>query len=143
MYALKQDIIDRIGVDELHVLADRDRDQIPDEEAITQALTDASTTIDTYVSRRYPVPLNPVPGIALTLCVTIAVYFLADRAGAMTDERRRRYEDAIKLLEQIAKGEVGLGMPTPGEQPSGDVKGGILVSNEPRAFGRSRTKGLP
>lgn len=143
MYALKQDVIDRIGVEELYVLADRDRDQILDEASITQALTDASTTIDTYVSRRYAVPLTPVPGIALTLCVTLAVYFLADRAGAVTDERRKRYEDAIKLLERIANGEVGLGMPTQGDQPSGELKGGILVSNEERVFGRSRTKGLP
>lgn len=144
MYAARQDIVDRIGIDELHVLADRDRDEIVDEASITQALLDASTTIDTYVSRRYPVPLSPVPGIAKTLCVTIAVYFLADRAGAVTEERRKRYEDAIKLLERMASGEVGLGVPPSGEEvPTGDVKGEILAQSEPRVFGRSRSGGLP
>lgn len=119
MYAVKQDIVDRYGEDMLYSMTDRDSDQIMDPAAIDRALTDASAEIDSYVSRKYRVPLVPVPDVVKEKCVDIAVYRLADRPGAYTEERRKRYEDAIAWLKDVSDGKAALGNELAEAQTSG------------------------
>ena len=91
-YAVQSDIVDRFGEELLYQIADRDRDQQLETAAIELALADASAEVDTYLSQRYTVPLDPTPRVVVRLAVDIAVYRLAQKAQAYTEEIRQRYE---------------------------------------------------
>lgn len=143
-YCTRQDILNREGADALFAAADRDRDGQTDVLAVDAKIADASAEIDTYLSLRYPLPLNPVPPVLVRLCVDITLYRLSLTADALTKELRQRYEDAVSLLKKMAEGLVGLGIPTtPTADTGGEVKGGeILVSSNPRIFTRRSQAGL-
>lgn len=109
-YAVIQDIVDRYGNDDLLVAAANEDDTL-DTAAVNRALDDASAEIDAYIGQRYHLPLPSPSKILLALCVDMALYKLST-GTELTDEQRRRYEDAIKLLEKIGSGVVTLGLPT-------------------------------
>ncbi len=112
-YATPTEILTRCGEDALYAVADRDGDGVLDTEAIGRALDDATAEIDSYLAARYPLPLPVVPKIVTILCVDIALYRLAP--DHRTDERRQRYEDAVKLLRAISEGKANLGVIEPEE----------------------------
>lgn len=100
---------------------------------ITEAADEASARIDGYLRQRgYVLPLTPVPAIVAGWCRDITRYLLSgDRA---TDERTdpvlRGYRDAMKLLDQVAKGQFSLGADDPvagGERP-------IIAASPDRQF---------
>jgi phage gp36-like protein len=131
-YATQQDIIDRFGEAELIVAADHDEDGVADPDVVEQGLSDASDEIEVYLGERYTLPLNPVPPVLLRLCVVMALYHMS-KPPAITDEKRRRYEDAVKLLTKISEGKVTLGEKDPAG--TGNVGGSVFSAN-PRIFGR-------
>ena len=145
-YVFTQDLVDRIGEDALYVLADRDRDGTLDNSAVIDAADDASAEIDTYLSVRYSVPLYPVPRVIQRLAVDITIYRLADAAGGYTEERRKRYDDAIALLRRIASGEARLGIDDAAENAAEKpavIRGDAITddANPPRLFGRRQKNG--
>lgn len=114
-YATQEDIVSRHGDDMLLRIADRDDDDTVDEDAVNLALESASSEIDSYVATRYPVPLASPSAMVKQVCVDIAVYRLASSESALTDEMRKRYEDAIKWLQAVAKGDAAIVTPSTGE----------------------------
>lgn len=137
MYAVQQDLIDRYGEDALLEVADSDFDGLVDAEVVAVALADASDEIDVYVGSRYQLPLIPVPPLLKRLAVDIALYKLST-AGALTDEKRQRYEDALRLLRDIAAGRASLGIEVPAPTRSGSVE----LSGPGRQFNRSNLNRL-
>ncbi len=146
-YAGQQQIADRYGEDLLLLLAPvaapaNDPPAYPDDmdpQPVARALADAAGEIDAYVGRKYALPLpGPPPDVLTRLAADIAVYRLADTAGALTDERRRRYEDAVALLRRIASGEVSLGAP----QTPPSAHGAVWRSARPRRFRRRERDGM-
>ncbi|CCU70934.1 gp436 family protein [Thalassolituus oleivorans] len=133
-YATQQNMADRYGDDQLLIVADRDNDSVVDAAVIEQALLDASAEIDTYVAAKYALPLSTVPTVLTRLCVDISMYRLAADRDIATEERRKRYEDAVYLLRRIATGEVSLGIQTP--PPSSN--GAVVVTSQARRFGRGK-----
>lgn len=131
MYATRDDLINRFGLDTLLMVADRDRDNVPDQELIDRELANASAEMDVFVGQRHRLPLDPVPPVLMPLCCDIALYRLS-LDGGVTEERRKRYEDAMALLRLIARGEVSLGMPTEPEASSGEAE----FFSEPVRFNR-------
>lgn len=136
-YAVQQDIIDRYGSDSLYVAFDRDGNGALDTDAVTRSLSDASEEIDTYLIGRYPLPLAATPKILTFICVDIAMY-KGSNATAVTEEKRTRYEDAIRLLTKIAKGEISLGL----EKPEQGGKGGASFASSERLFTRNALRGM-
>lgn len=139
-YATLQDMIDAKGIDAVLVVADRSHSGAPDAAAVANALDDASSTIDGYLSERFDLPLPTAPSWGKRLCIDIAVYLLADSGGAVTDTIKDRYDAAIAMLRDVSKGIVGLGL-APAQMPqsdeAGEIKGGeVLLSAAPRLFGR-------
>lgn len=132
MYATQQDIVDRYGEAELIVAADHDGDGEADPAVVEKGLADASEEIDTYLGGRYTLPLDPAPPILKRLCVDMALYHMS-MPPAVTDEKRKRYEDAVKLLIKISKGEVSLGAQDPVEAAGSS---GAFFQSKPRLFGR-------
>lgn len=135
-YATLQNLIDLLGEDELLRVADRDGDGEVDEDAVTQALADASSEADSYIARF--LPLSEVPEVLVRHVMWIAVYDLA--GNRQTDDQRRRYEDAVRWLKDIAKGTASLGIPPNAADP---VPGTILTSfPNPRALTRTLMRGI-
>jgi len=57
------------------------------------------------------------------------------------EDARKRYDDAIRKLEKIARGELTLGLSAGGAEP--DIAQTVETEQGPkRVFGRKRLKGL-
>lgn len=133
-YCTQQDIEDRYGSDALLLIADRDNDGTVDAQAVSDAIDDASAEIDVYVGEAHDLPLPTVPSALVRVCVDITVYRLSATADIGTEEKRQRYEDAIALLKQIAKGEISLGL----TDPPTPTNGAVNISGPDRQFTRRK-----
>jgi phage gp36-like protein len=112
-YITLTDLQQRFSADEILALADDGAGQI-DQDEIDRAIEDASGEIDGYVAAGgYAVPLSPVPSIVKAYACDIARYRLYDDAA--TEQVTKRYDDAIKFLRAVARGEVLLGIGTADE----------------------------
>lgn len=144
-YATQADIIALYGADAL-VVADRNGDGAIEHASVARSLASAKGEIDTYLAARYSLPLTEVPEYLKQLCVDVAIYRLALPADVLTEEIRRRYDDAIAALKRIAKGEAALvftPVPTvPGETPAPTGPRPIVVGGPPRLFSRDRMREL-
>ncbi|MES8308143.1 DUF1320 domain-containing protein [Cutibacterium acnes] len=108
MYATLQDLVDRFGETELVQLSDRAATGAIDPAVVARKLADAAAEIDSYLVGRYTLPLTPVPTVLARLACDIARYHLYDDRA--TEQVTQRYRDAIRFLEQVAKGAVQLGV---------------------------------
>jgi phage gp36-like protein len=134
-YATQADLETRFGVDELTQLTDRTGAGVPDAGIVARALSDADAEIDGYLASRYALPLATVPPVLARIACDIARYRLwEDRAS---EEVRRRYEDARRALESIAKGVISLGLPEANAAPA---LAGVSLGN-PRVMSRAGTGG--
>jgi phage gp36-like protein len=138
-YATQQDIIDRYGEDALYVAADRDNNDAIDTAAVNRALDDATDEINTYIGKKYQLPLPVVPTVLVRVCVDIALYRMSF-STALTEEKRKRYDDTVRLLKAIALGEASLGYDdgSSAEPTAGEAE---LISNA-RLFTRDTMGGL-
>lgn len=132
MYATQQDIIELYGSDELHLAFDRDGSGTVDPGAVDAALQRAGDEIDTYLAAVVELPLATVPAVLKQLCVDIALY-KGSVGPAQTDEKRTRYEDATRLLRDLAAGRASLNLPAR-EQP--EPRDGVGVDAPDKLFGR-------
>ena len=143
-YATEQDIINRYSEDELLMAFDRDGDLAVDQDGegasiALAALADASAEIDGYLAGRYTLPLEiPRPGFLTLYCVDIALY-KGSLVTEVTEEKRKRYEDAIRFLRSVAKGEIQLFASDP-SAPEGGT--GASFSADDRIFTRDTMRGM-
>lgn len=138
-YADLDDATDLYGEDYVLSSVDRDDDGNPDVEALRAALGQASSEMDSYLGVRFTVPIAPVPQLLVRYCVDIAIYQLAPDAGSYTDEKRRRYEDAIRWLQAVAAGKAALPVTPPTEDTQQPVP--EMVSST-RLFTRTKLGGV-
>lgn len=134
-YATKEDIDELYGTDLLVKVADYNRDGTPDPEVIAKGLQAADEICDAYLSAQYTIPVTPTPGVVRTCAIDIAVYKMALGRASRTEEMRVRYEDALKLLEKISTGKVGLGLPP--ETETGENGEPTTTNPNARRSGRS------
>lgn len=118
-YAIQADLETRFGAAEILQLADRDGDGLADSGVVAGALAEAAAEIDAYLAGRYALPLASVPPVLVRLACDIARYRLM--ADNPLEEARTRYEDARRLLENLAAGRVSLGMPASSAPPTGGI----------------------
>lgn len=141
-YATQSDIVTLYG-DAALVVADRDGDGLPDAAAVARALASASEEIDLYVGARYRLPLPAGVPMLMQWCVDIALYRLAQTADVLSDEIRRRYDDALAALQRVAKGGAALSLPV---DPEGDTTDPgprpVVTGGPPRLFSRDAMRGL-
>jgi phage gp36-like protein len=94
-------------------LTDDENSGVVDENIVSEAIRQADSVIDSYCSSRYGVPFSPVPDVIKTCSVDIAIYNLySRRAEELPGTRKDRYNNAMKILEGIAKGIVTIGETT-------------------------------
>lgn len=136
-YATIQDLIDRYPERELRHLTDPQAQQL-DAARANQALADAASEIDGYLSVRYVLPLQDAithvvitPTTLIRAACDIAVYRLQTlRASDDVKDARARYEDVIKLLKAISSGD-------------GELAGAKLRDDVISNGGSSASAGLP
>lgn len=132
-YCTRQDLVDRFGEREVILLTDRDGSTgMVVDEVLDRAIADAEAEIDGYLGGRYTVPLDPVPTSIRRVACDLARYYLHDQAP--TDVVRQRYEDAVRFLRAVSRGEVTLGVSESGTpiRPSE----GAEIGSDGRIFGR-------
>lgn len=133
-YATKQNMIDRFAQAELIQLTDRG---LPSTGAIVDAvlngaLADADAEIDGYLVGAYQLPLASVPKNLTAFACDIARYKLYDDRA--TEHVRQRYDDAVKYLVRVGKGELSLSLDAANQPaPSNNAP---MVDGPARTFSR-------
>lgn len=137
IYATEADIVDLYSEETLlDTLRDPDADRAT---AVPKAIAAASAEIDGYLSARYQLPLANSPDVLRRPAIDITLYVLASTHTRLTDELRKRYEDAVAFLSRLAKGTAGLGAAEPRvDDGAGGQSGGAYFEARPRLFGRGR-----
>jgi phage gp36-like protein len=142
-YSTETDITNQIDEAVLVELTDDEAIGVVDSDRVTRAIADADEEIDGYVGSRHTVPLDPVPAVVRKLSVDIAIYNLyARRVDEVPPVRQKRYDGAIRLLEQIAKGTISLGADDPEGTPPDSDAPEVSSDNPDRTFTRDTMKGF-
>lgn len=103
-YATLAEMITQFGEPELVQRTDRLGVGTVDTSVLDRALVDADSEIDSYLARRYTLPLASTPVLLVRLAADIARYRLYDDGVPATV--RQRYEDSVSLLKRLANGDV-------------------------------------
>lgn len=136
-YATAADLSQRFGEAELAQLADPLHTGEPDAAVLALALADADAEINGYLAARYALPLPVVPAVLVRVACDIARYRLwADRAS---EEVRRRYDDATRVLVNISKGVVALGLAQADTAPTPSLAS--FAAGPVRVWGRDNSAG--
>lgn len=114
-YADQQALIERFGESELIRLSDHNNTGVIDAGVVAGKLADADAEIDGYLAGRYTLPLTTVPEALRRIACDIARYHLYD--DRVTEAVQKRYDDAVKFLVMVSKGQVQLGVDTGGNTP--------------------------
>jgi len=136
-YCILDDIKEQIPEDELIQLTDDTGTGTVDTPVIDRAVADADAEINGYCAERYAVPFNPVPAIIRKFSVDISIYNLFSRRQGADEDRRNRYKDAIRFLQNIAKGIVSLGVDAPSETMQDTVSVSTTKSDRIFSTGKS------
>ena len=137
MYAAHADMTTRFGEEEIILLTDVDSQAgVVDSVMLDQALSDASAEIDGYIGGRYPLPLADAPPVLVRVCCDIARYFLHDEHAP--ERVAKRYDDAIKFLKSLGKGEISLVMPADAEAV--ESRDTAQITSDGRVFDRDDSK---
>lgn len=132
-YAALSDFVAAFGEREATELTDVAGAGVPDAAVYAAAAADVDAEIDGYLSGRYVLPLAPVPRLVVRIACDMARYRLWREQAS--DEVRRRFEDARRLLEAIAAGRVRIGAAVP---PRDGLTGGsmeVAPGSRPRDWG--------
>lgn len=116
-------------------LADHDGDGTADAAVVTQAIENASGTIDSYLQAKYVVPLAPpIPAEIRRICIRLAVCELQSGLDSLTEDQQRACDSAIEELEKIAEGKKDVGLvPKPSESAGAP---NVQYNGQDRLFGR-------
>lgn len=109
-YSIQTDLEEQISQMELIELTDDAGSSSVDTSALARAIADADAEIDAYCSGRYTTPFVSVPAMIRKLSVDIAIYNLFSRRSLkIPEDRKMRYDNAIRFLRDISKGTSTLG----------------------------------
>lgn len=119
MYCTLDDIKKQVQETTLIEITDDTMSGQINEEVVNETILYAETLIDGYLRGRYTIPLQSVPEIVRVLATDLSIYRLYSRRfhTDMPDSINDKYKNSIKLLEQIQKGIVSLGIENIGTAP--------------------------
>ncbi|WP_273152838.1 gp436 family protein [Methylophaga thiooxydans] len=136
-YCTQQDLVTRYGEDELIQLTDKQNTGQLDTDVINLAIADSDSMIDGYLGGRYSLPIEPLPRSLVRIACEITRYYLYENLAP--DEVKDRYNEAVKSLKSIARGELSIGISTEGAKPlsQNTVKintGGNVFNRKDKSF---------
>lgn len=136
-YITPQDLEDRFGSEFLLSATDPRNSGEVGQAAVARAISDATDLINSYLGKRYVLPLATVPGTVKRIAADLVRYFLlADHPG---EEVTKRYNDGLKWLRDAATGTVSTGLPE--VQAPVSSNGKVSVDGPPRRFSRRSMRG--
>lgn len=158
-YATPQDLVNQFGAEEIVQISDRgiprlvtvemlkiaiDEGSLAEFTAEEQAATaeslalinskllDAESISNGFLASRYSVPLITVPRLVMSSVCDLTRYALYDNNA--TEAITNRYNDAMKMLKCISKGEINLGVDDSGNKPKSND--GAQIQSGGRVFAR-------
>ncbi|MBE3574545.1 MAG: DUF1320 domain-containing protein [Firmicutes bacterium] len=139
-YCTLEDLLGQAPAETLVRLTDDEETGAINQARVDEAIQNAGAEIDAYAQARLPVPFNPVPTMIRKLAIDIALYNLFARRGIEKDSNDEivaaRYQRAVAFLENLAKGLVTIGQPSPPPQQT------VRIDNPERKFIRSQLEGF-
>lgn len=138
-YCTLAQMVDRFG--EAMLIAATDRGMLAsgeiDQAAVARAIADAGALIDGYLAARYRLPLQSVPALVESLALAIAAYKL--HPDVSSEKIRRDYEDALKQLLLVSRGEIRLDVA--GVEPEGTGANEVITNQPERPLSAATMKG--
>ncbi|MEJ1358344.1 MAG: DUF1320 domain-containing protein [Candidatus Sedimenticola sp. (ex Thyasira tokunagai)] len=136
-YCTQQNLIDRYGEIELIQLSDHDGVGEIDTDVLDRAISDAEGEIDGHLGGRFQLPISPLPKSLQRIACDIARYYLYDDNA--TEQVTKRYNDAVKFLQGVAKGTINIGIASSGDKPSSQntatvISGGSVFNRKDNSF---------
>tara|TARA_R110001592_G_scaffold104697_1_gene294545 strand:- start:50780 stop:51199 length:420 start_codon:yes stop_codon:yes gene_type:complete len=128
-YCTQADLEARFGAQEILELTDRNADNVADAGVLENAIADAGAVIDTFVAKRYDLPLAEVPPALVKTACDIARYNLHGDLPTTTVAENFKY--AMTFLRDIAAGKAVLDIA--GTEPAG-AENEILIGGPDRMF---------
>lgn len=110
-YCTYNDLLNAFGENEIVQLSDRDRDGLPDDGVIEEAISFADSHIDGYLREKYSVPLPTPPRNLVGFACDFARYRLYQ--DQPTDLVQSRYDVGCFWLKDVARGLVQLDVVDP------------------------------
>lgn len=122
-------------------LSDREGTRQRNDAILDAALVRATSLANSYIDKKYRVPLASPPDFLVSAVMDVAVYMLTRNPTTPTEEMRKRYDDAIKLFEKVSKGDVTLAGNEPADTPDTGMPGAsgsndVFVISRERFFTR-------
>ncbi len=139
MYCILTYILSRIDEADVIAYTDDYESGVVDVEAVGKAIAGADALINAHIAKRYSVPVSPVPDMVRDLAVDIAIYKICSHRSLAPDDRRKNYEDAVRMLGRIASGQAVI--PDAAAAPAGSGDHAVNLSSGPRVFSRDSLKG--
>lgn len=109
-----------------------------DATAIERAIASADALVDGYLKVRYALPLEATPALVNELSMTVALY--KAHPNVASEKIRRDYEDALKTLMQISRGDIRLDVA--GVEPASSGSSGARITDRDRPFTPENLKGF-
>lgn len=125
-YCTKQDLLDRGWESDLIARTDKAFAGVINDTVLQQAIDDADATIDVYLQTRYQLPLTQTVNVLTRIACDLVHFYLFDDAEP-TEIVEKRYDVAIRQLEQIAKGAIALSIAP--EAPTVSQNDTVMISN--------------
>ena len=132
MYATPADMVSLFGEREVIALSDRALAGAIDAAVLADALEQAAAEIDAYLAGRYALPLARVPRLLMRICCDIARYRLCGNDTQETEPVRNRYKDAHRMLTEIQRGALTLGLDV--DQQEVGTRQTVKIINGRRTF---------
>ena len=119
MYCTLDDIKKQVQETTLIEITDDNLSGQINTDVVNETILYADTLIDGYLRGRYTLPLQTLPEIVKVIAIDLAIYRLYSRRfhTDMPESIKDKYKNSIKLLEQIQKGIISLGIETVGIAP--------------------------
>ncbi len=125
MYCQIEDIQKQVSKDTLIQLTDDNQVSEIDSVIVEEAILYSETLINGYLRGRYSIPIINIglgtepPDILKILAVDLSIYRLYSRRFQTDtpDSISEKYKNSIRILEQIQKGIISLGIETTGTAP--------------------------
>jgi phage gp36-like protein len=111
-YCTKQNLLDRGWESDLLARTDKTFSGAINDTILNQAISDAQATIDGYLASRYALPIATSVDLLTRIACDLVHFYLFDDAEP-TEIIEKRYDVAIRQLEQIAKGNIELAITPP------------------------------
>lgn len=143
VYVTQQGLIERGWERQLIQLTDKVNRPATtiDDTIVARHIADAESTIDSYLAKRYRLPLTQVPPVLEKVAADLAIYFLHGSTVEKDGAVAMAYRNAMQWLSDVSKGTVTIEGAT--ETAPAQAGGGqILTAGPERQLTRDSLSGL-